>query len=221
MGHGDRHHHQQQQERAAAMRRLPRGSAVAEDKEGHHVAPKSMFRSERQANFRKNIRKEVMSSGKQVKDEERRRMEEYRRLCKKEGIVSSRLQEYDAMREEADKNLDERLRAIETDTSLTNAEKRKRKFSLKQKQASTSVTELATSARRTNYAMRSVEKLQAEREAEREAETQRRAQNVRDKIQKMKTRKEVQQFHTMKTRKGQPVMAGKLSALMTKIERSR
>jgi hypothetical protein len=191
-----------------------------EQREGT-LAPVKMFRTERQANFRKSVRKSVMQSGKQAKDEERRRMEEYRKLCKKEGIQSSRLAEYDEHREQASSQLEENLKLVDHDQSLSGAEKRRRKFSMKQKLASTTVTEMAEKNRRKPSAMVSMEKVQATREAQRAEVQAEREAAMKEKFQRMRARREVQQFHQMKNRKGQPVMSGKVSALMAKIQNSK
>lgn len=181
------------------------------------LAPTTMFRTERQVNFRKSVRKSVVQNGKQAKDEERRRMEEYRKLCKKEGIQSSRLAEYDQNRESANTELEEKLKQVDHDQSLTGAEKRRRKFSLKQKLASTTITEMAEKSRRKPSAMVSMEKVQATREAQRaEAQAERDAAE-KQKFERIRARRELQTYHQMKNRKGQPVMSGKVSALMSKI----
>lgn len=181
------------------------------------LAPVKMFKTERQVNFRKSVRKSVVQHGKQAKDEERRRMEEYRKLCKKEGIQSKRLEEYDDRRQLASTELEEKLTQIDHDQSMTGAEKRRRKFSLKQKLASTTVTELAEKSRRKPSALVGMEKVQAAREMQRAELQEEREAADRQKFQRVRERREVQQFHQMKNRRGQPVMSGKVSALMSKI----
>lgn len=176
-----------------------------------------LFRAERQANFRKAAQKEVLSTGRQQKDVERRRMEEYRKLCQREGIVSKRLQEYDQTRESASDALQRQLDAVDQDQSMTNAEKKRRKFSLKQKASATPISELKKERKATP--MIGLEKLQAQREAERQERLQLRQNNEKDKLEKSEFRRQQQQFHSQRTNKGQPVMSGKVAALLNKLKK--
>eukprot|EP00758_Cryptobia_borreli_P005711 Tbor_TRINITY_DN4972_c3_g1::TRINITY_DN4972_c3_g1_i14::g.9890::m.9890 len=100
------------------------------------------FTTDRQAHFRKISRKEIQKNNLKKKDDERRRMEEYRKLCIKEGIGSERLKEYDIKRSELNNNFDNKIREIDEDLSLKNSEKKKMKFSMKRSFAGTTVAAL-------------------------------------------------------------------------------
>ncbi|CUG86030.1 rRNA processing protein, putative [Bodo saltans] len=92
---------------------------------------------------------------------------------------------------------------------------------MKQKLASTTVTEMAEKNRKKPSAMVSMEKVQATREAQRAEVQAEREAAMKQKFQRIRARREVQQYHQMKNRKGQPVMSGKVSALMSKIQNSK
>lgn len=176
-----------------------------------------MFHTERQANFRQHVRKEVLQDGKREKDAERKRMEEFRKLCKKEGIVSQRLAEYDAQREAANEALQSKLDLVDRDESLTNAERRKRKFALKQKIASTPIGNQNVMAARKASPMIGLEKKQEALQRAKEEKEKEMAKRLSEKKQKLRARKEQQSYHQMRTKKGQPVMNAKVSALLQKL----
>lgn len=148
-------------------------------------------------------------------DEERKRMEEYRKLVKKEGIVSTRLETYDTLRKQANENLDAKLKEIDEDDQLKNSEKKKKKFQLKQQLARKTVAEMkpGTFANPVQKAMIATETKKEVLRISREEEEKRKKRARRERIQN-------NQLLTQKTRKGQPLMSGKIEFLLNKINKS-
>ena len=175
-----------------------------------------MFRSERQEHFRKSARKEVMLHGRQQKDAERRRMEEYRKLCKREGIHSSRLDEYDKTIKASAEDLDRALAMVDSDINMSGTEKRKRKYSLKRKIASTPVTQLAKEKKGIAQAIALAEKKKAVERISKADEEEARFQEKEDKVA---ARQRQQFLLRQRTSKGQPVMQSRVESLLAKIQR--
>jgi hypothetical protein len=177
------------------------------------------FKAERQAFFSKNVRKTFLDEGRKKKDEERARMEAYRKLCKEEGIVSKRLEDYDRTRKAASADLSSSLEKIDYDQSLTNNQKKKRKFNLKRKFSATSVTDLMDKREKRYTALSGMEQVQRKRQEERDAK--RAAREMREKEKKARTqaRKSRNALFAKRTKKGQPVMSSRMESLLQKIER--
>ena len=183
-----------------------------------HRPSHHLFKSERQAKFRQSARKEVLDAGHQRKAEERRRMEEYRKLCKREGVHSKRLEDYDEARREQHDRLEQALHAIDHDPTLSNSEKRKRKFSAKQKLAATSINEFKAKTSQRANVMAGVERIQRRRVAERQEKELTRTRNEQQKGEKIRRRKRIQHLLLKKTRKGQPDMNARVQSLLEKLQ---
>lgn len=191
-----------------------------EARAGVERRPPPMLKAERQAAFRRKVRNQLLLSGRERKDAERQRMEEFRRLCKAEGIQSKRLQEYDAMREEAANKLGEKLSHIEYDQSLTNAEKRKRRYNLKRNYAGQTVMDLVQKQEKHHNALTKVEKIRKKRQEEIEAARVAKRERDEMKVKRIKERMAQNALYAQRTRKGQPVMSGRVEALLNKIQRN-
>jgi hypothetical protein len=177
-----------------------------------------MFRSERQEHFRKTARKEVLLHGRQQKDAERRRMEEYRKLCKREGIQSSRLAEYDNQIKASAEDLDKALAMVDSDINLSGTEKRKRKFSLKRKIASTPITQLAKQKKGIAQAIALAEKKMAVARTSKQEEE---AMRFQEKEERVAARQRQQLLLQQRTSKGQPLMQSRVESLLNKIQRQK
>lgn len=177
------------------------------------------FKAERQAFFSKTVRKTFLDEGRKKKDEERARMEAYRKLCKEEGIVSKRLEEYDRTRKAASAELNSNLEKIDYDQSLTNNEKKKRKYNLKRKFSATTVTDLMDKQRKQYSALSGMEEVQRKRQEEREEKKAARETREKEKKARMQARKSRNALLAKRTKKGQPVMSSRMESLLQKIER--
>eukprot|EP00388_Colpodella_angusta_P000863 GDKJ01002949.1.p1 GENE.GDKJ01002949.1~~GDKJ01002949.1.p1 ORF type:complete len:180 (-),score=25.90 GDKJ01002949.1:51-590(-) len=174
------------------------------------------FSPDRQASFQRKARKEVHKDNLKKHDEERKRMEEFRKLCKKEGIQSARLEQYDTMRQQASEHLDLKLQEIDNDTELRNAEKKKKKFALKRQMASKSIANMKPS----NFA-NPVAKAMVATENKKEAIIRDREEEERRKKKARRERSQNNQLLIQKTRKGQPLMSGKIEFLLNKINKQK
>ncbi|RNF05222.1 hypothetical protein TraAM80_04696 [Trypanosoma rangeli] len=181
--------------------------------------PPPMLKAERQAAFRRKVRNELLLHGRESKDAERRRMEEYRRLCKEEGVHSKRLEEYDSTRKDASSTLNDKLQSIDYDQSLTNAEKKKRKFNLKRNYAAQTVTEILKRKEKHHNALTKVEKARKERQEQIEAAKAAKKEREVTKINCIQRRRVNNAIYAQKTRKGQPVMDGRVQLLLDKLQR--
>jgi hypothetical protein len=197
---------------------LPTSISTGSGDDRRQAGQHRMFRSERQEHFRKATRKEVLLTGRRQKDTERRRMEEYRRLCKQEGIQSARLAEYDAQITTAKEDLDKALALVDADISMSGTEKRKRRFALKRKIASTPITELVKQKKGIAQAIARAEKTSAaQRMTKEEAETAR----SHEKEFRVAARRQQQFLLRQRTRHGQPLMQSRVENLLNKIQRQR
>lgn len=177
------------------------------------------FRAERQAKFSKNVRKQFLEDGRERKDAERARMEAYRRLCEAEGIKSQRLEDYDKARKTTSKNLDKALEAVDYDQSLTNNEKKRRKFNLKRKFAATTVTDILDREEKRYNAVTAAEEIAKKRQEAREQARAAREEREKQKSRRVDARKSRQAHYKNRTTKGQPVMASRLECLLDRINR--
>ncbi|KAF8279435.1 putative rRNA processing [Trypanosoma cruzi] len=180
--------------------------------------PPPMLKAERQAAFRRKVRNELLLHGREGKDAERRRMEEYRRLCKEEGIQSKRLEEYDSTRKDASSLLSERLQLIEYDQSLTNSEKKKRKFNLKRNYAAQTVTELLKKKEKHHNALTKVEEVRKKRQEQFEAQKAAKKEREATRIKCIQRRHANNALYAQRTPKGQPVMNGRVKLLLDKLQ---
>lgn len=177
------------------------------------------FKAERQAFFSKNVRASYLDEGRKQKDEERARMEAYRKLCKQEGITSKRLEDYDRTRKAASADLSSTLEQIDYDQSLTNNEKKKRKFNLKRKFSATTVTDIMGKRQKEYNALSGMEEVQRKRQEEREAKQAARQTREKEKKVRVQARKSRNALFAKRTKKGQPVMSSRMESLLQKIER--
>lgn len=177
------------------------------------------FKAERQAHFSKNVRATFLDEGRKKKDEERARMEAYRKLCKAEGITSRRLEDYDRTRQAASDDLTSTLEQIDYDQSLTNNEKKKRKFNLKRKYAATTVTDIMGKRQKEYNALSGMEEVQRRRQEEREEKKVARQTREKEKKVKVQARKSRNALFAKRTKKGQPHMSSRMESLLQKIER--
>lgn len=175
------------------------------------------FKSERQAAFSKKVRSAFLDDGRKRKDAERARMEAYRRLCAAEGIQSKRLEEYDRARETAQEQLGKALEQVDYNQSLTNNEKKKRKFNLKRKYAGTTVTDLLKKRERKYSAVTGIEEIQRKKEEERQTARQEREERERQKATRVAARKSRNAHFAKRTKSGQPVMSSRMEALLQKV----
>ncbi|EPY30309.1 hypothetical protein STCU_04131 [Strigomonas culicis] len=175
------------------------------------------YKAERQAHFSKHVRQDFLLEGRKQKDAERARMEAYRRLCKKEGIHSQRLEEYDKMREEVNTSLNNQMQEINVDENLTHNEKKKRLYNLKRKHAATTVSEVLHKKNKRFNALTKVEEIAHQRQEERERREQERKDRETNKKQKIRERKQKNALLSERTGKGQPVMANRVKSLLDKI----
>eukprot|EP00796_Vickermania_ingenoplastis_P013279 gene13279-9120_t len=169
--------------------------------------PASRFSSERRAAFGKKVREEFLLQGRDQKDQERARMEAYRKLCEAEGIHSKRLEEYDEAKRKATEELSKRLEEIDYDQSLTNNEKKRKKFNLKRKFAATTVGEVMEKGKKKFSAITAAEKIGKKRQAEKEERLAAKKQREEDKRTCIKARKERNHLYAQRTRKGQPILS--------------
>ncbi|KAH9578792.1 Fyv7/TAP26 [Trypanosoma melophagium] len=180
--------------------------------------PPPMLRAERQTAFRRKFHAELLQYGRDRRDAERHRMEEYRRLCEAEGIHSKRLEEYDAVRKEAAGALGERLQSIDYDQSLTNTEKKKRKFNLKRKYAAQTVTEMLQKKEKHHNALTKAEEIQKKRQEKIEEAKAAKKEREQMKINRIQQRKVNNALYAQKTRKGQPIMSGRVESLLNRLQ---
>lgn len=179
----------------------------------------AQFSSERRAAFGKKVRTEYLLQGRDQKDAERARMEAYRKLCEAEGIQSERLRQYDETRKKASEELSKKLEEIDYDQSLTNNEKKRKKFNLKRKFASTTVGDLMEKGEKKFSAVTVAEKIGQQRKAKKEeaiAVKQRREKEKKEKIKERKTRN---QLYAQRTRKGQPILSTRVESLLQKVNK--
>lgn len=175
------------------------------------------FKAERQAAFSRNVRKAYLEEGRGRKDEERSRMEAYRKLCVAEGITSTRLAEYDRTRAAASAQLKSELENIDYDQSLTNNEKKKKKYNAKRKFAATTVNELLQKKQKKYSALTGIEEVQRKRQAEREEQKQQREMRVAEKEKRLKSRKTRNALEAKRTKRGQPVLSSRVESLLSKL----
>ncbi|CAJ1011282.1 putative rRNA processing [Leishmania naiffi] len=175
------------------------------------------FKAERQAFFSKNVRQTFLEEGRRKKDEERARMEAYRKLCKEEGILSKRLEDYDRTRKSATEELSSILEQVDYDQSLTNNEKKKRKYNLKRKFSATTVNDLIDKKQKHYNAVSGMEEVQRKRQKEREEKQQARLEREQEKRACVQARKSRNTLFAKRTKKGQPVMSSRIESLLQKI----
>lgn len=181
--------------------------------------PASYFNSEKRAAFAKKVRTEYLLQGRDQKDAERARMEAYRKLCAEEGIQSQRLMEYDAAKQAASQELSKQLEAVDYDQSLTNNEKKRKKFSLKRKYAATSVSDIIDKSKKKYNAVTAAEKIGKARIAKKEASIADIKKKEKEKKNCIAARKAKNKLYSQRTRKGQPILASRVESLLQKIEK--
>lgn len=177
------------------------------------------FTSERRAAFGAKVRNAFLDEGRSQKDVERARMEAYRKLCKEEGITSQRLAEYDETRKKASEELAAQLEAVDYDQSLTNNEKKRKKFSLKRKFAATTVSGLLEKKEKTYSAVTAAEKIGKKRLAEKEAALSAKKRRESEKKEKQAARKARNQLYAQRTKKGQPILASRMESLLERVNK--
>lgn len=161
---------------------------------------------------------EIQKNGMKERDEEKRRMEEFRRLCKKEGIESQRLKEYDDKQKAMNETLDNRLAEIERDENLKNSEKKKRMFALKQKFSATKIADAKVS---TSADHNPVAKAMEAAKTKREEIMKQRESREKDRACALKRRSVNNALLTQRTSKGQPVLANQVQFLLNKLEQEK
>jgi hypothetical protein len=179
------------------------------------VVSNHIFHSERKAHFAKKMQNFSVKEGQRKRDEETRRMEEYRRLCKKEGIQSKRLEEYDKAKERNSEALQKALDEVDH-ADMTNAQKRRRKYALKRKAASQ-----PSALKKLNVQgnpLSKMERVIQQREEAFKKKQQARADREKEKAEAIQRRNEAKRLHRMKTKKGQPVMSTRIESLLKKIQ---
>lgn len=180
-----------------------------------------MFDSARKEHFAKKVFKSSVKEGRRMRDEETRRMEEYRRLCKKEGIVSKRLQEYDDAKTANQIYLDQQLKEVEESGTMTRKQRKQETYKIKRKMASRKSTLLGPGATKQKAGpLAKVEKLKRKQEeviAKREEEkrTQQEQRDVRHQERKQRNFR-----YSQRTKSGQPVMRSRVACLLEKIQKS-
>jgi hypothetical protein len=179
--------------------------------------PNQMLKAVRRDHWNQQVRSHAVKEGRAQRDMETRRMEEYRRLCKKEGIVSKRLEEYDQVKEHNKEALQQSLDAIDTDTRMTNAQKKRRKFALKRKVAGMSSAMQPLKARQP---MERLIRKQEEAEKQKVAAQEEKKQRVEERETRIAVRRDNQKLYQMKTKKGQPLMRSRMECLMKKISKT-
>jgi hypothetical protein len=196
---------------SASSRYQPRAA------EERNAVPNRFLDSDRREHFTRKLRATALEANRKARDDETRRMEEYRRLCKKEGIQSKRLEEYDKARTVLNEKFDEALEDIDKNQALSAAEKKRRKFNLKRKAAMReSISSLV--ARGANPALKKMEKVQQSREAERQRQQQVIADAKKEHEEKIESRKKTQRLYAMRTKSGQPLMRSRMECLLSKIQ---
>jgi hypothetical protein len=172
-----------------------------------------LLTAERRSVFNKKFRDSAVHQARRQRDAETRRMEEYRRLCAKEGIQSKRLAEYDAKKQARNAAIDEALKQVDEST-LSAAEKKRKKFSIKRKVATVNLTAanapnlLATKME--NAAKARLEAIQTQRD---EA-----ARKSSEKLAAQDRRRARNALFAQRTSKGQPVMRSRIEALLHKAQ---
>ena len=177
-----------------------------------------LFAGERRDHFNRKVRMAALDQARSARDAETRRMEQYRRLCEKEGIQSKRLADYDEKKAEANQSVDAALRAVDDDYQLSTAERKKRKFQIKRKAASrASLTEHVS----TTHTLDKMEKVRAARQAEKDEKEREIQERVTAKRQALAVRKDRNARFSQRTRAGQPVMATRMADLLERVQRSK
>jgi hypothetical protein len=183
---------------------------------GRTPAQRQWFSGERKQSFNKKLRSAAEEDATRERDLETRRMEEYRRLCQREGIQSKRLADYDERKAVASKAIDGAINAVQHDESLSNATKKKKIFQIRRKAATRrSVMVLPTSGLAAKISH--LESHHEDARKEKEAEIEKR---VRAKQEKMHERAARNKHFAQRTSSGQPVMATRVAALLDKIKKS-
>ena len=178
-----------------------------------------LFHSARTEHFSRSVRQKKLEENRKMRDQERAKMEAYRKLCEREGIQSKRLEEYDRQREQNAAKIDETMKQIDEDSSMSHKARKEAKFKLKQK-ASARTSELqpvrsvgAVLAQKAQKVAASREELAARREEEIK-------QRIRSKEEKLLVRKKKAKAFALRTNTGQPVMAGRVKNLLDKVMKS-
>jgi hypothetical protein len=175
-----------------------------------------LFHSARREHFSKNVRQQKLDENRKMRDQERIRMEAYRKLCEKEGIQSKRLEEYDRQRQENNEKIDQALKSIEEDTQLSNKQRKEAKFKLKQK-ASARTSEFQPVRSVGSVLAQKAQKVAASREELAQRREEEIKQRVMDKEQKLHLRKKKAKAFALRTSTGQPIMAGRVKNLLEKV----
>lgn len=177
------------------------------------------FSSERRANFGKNVRNEFLSAGRDQKDAERMRMEAYRKICAEEGIESARLKEYDETKKKASEALSKQLDEVDDNQSLTNNEKKRKKYNLKRKFAATTVNDIIQKKQKKYSAVANAEKIGQKRQAEKEQRAAAKAQREQDKKDCLAARRERNHLFSQRTSRGQPVLSSRVESLLQRVSK--
>lgn len=176
-----------------------------------------LFSTEKRSKFNQSFRKASLANAQKRRDEETRRMEEYRRLCQREGIASARLAEYDAKKAAANQVIDEALAKVRDDITLSNAQKKKMVFSIKRKAAARdTLTEVPTES----HVAAKLKAAEAKREEEERAKQAERQAKEDARRAARNKRSDSNKLFSQRTSKGQPVMKSRIQALLTRIEQS-
>lgn len=176
-----------------------------------------LFAAEKRAKFNNAFRKAAVSTARDKRDAETRRMEEYRRLCKKEGIQSSRLAEYDSKKAEANKAIDEALAKIDEDSTLSKAERKRMKFAIKRKAAA---RETLTDAKGPSHVAMQLERARERQEQEQKQRAEEQASREAAKAESRQKRASLNKLYSQRTSKGQPVMKTRIEALLNRVVQS-
>ena len=174
-----------------------------------------LFANERREFFGKQVRKQMSKDNRTARDAETRRMEEYRRLCKKEGIESKRLKEYDDAKAAHHARVDAK---IDDDWKMSAAERKKLKFNIKRKADNVKSYLAAGEKSSHQWKMERVQRQKEKRELEKRLTIQ---DKEREKSVRMEHRQSRGKLYSQKTKTGQPVMSSRVSTLLDKIQQRR
>jgi hypothetical protein len=171
--------------------------------------------STRRDHFAKKAFTASIAEGRRQREAETKRMEAYRKLCAEEGIVSTRLQEYDAQRSANRDAIDSRLKAVDEDVKLSHADRKREKFKIKRSAAKRS-SEMAPIKSVGATLQEKAEKVREQREAERAAKEAEIQARVAQKAERIEARHQKNKKFALRTASGQPVMAGRIGNLLQK-----
>ena len=178
---------------------------------------RAYFANERRAHFGKAFVKHDAQNSRKMRDEETRRMEEYRRLCKKEGITSKRLEAYDKAKKEQQENIKSKIEEVKDNWRLSKSEEKKRIYAIKRGSEKVKSYLAVADHHKTGLQMK-MEKIAAKRQREDDEKQAELDAREKEKSEKIKARKKQTHLMSQRTSTGQPLMSSRITSLLNKIQ---